>query len=222
MKLIYPKQKTSSNLRIFFVFAAYLITTNLYSQIKPYIAIGVANDCHEYFGNTGYLQWNGMPIYDNGKKNILGTSLTLGAVLFDKFIIGYTHSKSNTDGENGLTHYRSTRNASGISVIPIIARTNKLKVGIGLNASIQKSSIIYSDDMNSYGGEYWGNLISLSTPLWIDFQVSEKISILCLPSYGICESYYYTVLPIWNINVGMVYNMGSENITSTSKKIKTY
>lgn len=121
-----------------------------------------------------------------------------------------------------LTHYRSTRNASGISVIPIIARTNKLKVGIGLNATIQKSSIIYSGNMNSYGGEYWAKLISLSTPLWIDFQVSDKISILCLPSYGICESYYYSVLPIWNINVGMVYNIGSENITSTSKKIKTY
>jgi hypothetical protein len=222
MRLSCDKQKPTIQMRLFFTFATFLITTSLYSQVKPYFAIGAVNEYHDYSGNTGYLQWNGLPILETNKTNVIGTSINLGTVLFDKFIIGYTHSKSNTNGNIGLNHFKSITTTSGISLIPIIARTKKLNLGIGLNASNHKSSVEYSDENYSYRGGSWGNLISLAIPIWIDFKVSDKVSILCLPSYGIRESFYFTVLPVWNMNIGMVYDLNSENTNSTSKKIKTY
>jgi hypothetical protein len=206
MRLSCNKQKSTIQMRLFFAFATFLFTTNLFSQVKPYVAIGVVNDCHFYNGITGYRQWNGMPIFETGKNNIIGPSLNVGTVLYDKFIIGFTRSKSSTNGDLGLNHYRSNIIATGMSIIPIIAHTNKLKVGIGLNACRQKLSAIYTDKAHSIIGTSSGNLLSLAIPLWIDYKVTDKLSILGLPSYG--KSRYYGDSPVWNINIGVVYDLG--------------
>ena len=58
MRLRCRKQKPTIQMRLFFAFATFMFTTNLFSQVKPYFAIGVVNDCHFYNGNTGYLGWN--------------------------------------------------------------------------------------------------------------------------------------------------------------------
>lgn len=205
MRLSCDKQKLTIQIKLFFAFATFMFTTNLFSQVNPYFAIGVVNDCHFYNGNTGYLGWNGMPIYETGKKNIIGSSLNFGTILNDKCIIGFTRSKSSTNGDLGLNQYRSNIIASGASIIPIIARTNNLKVGIGLNASRQKLSAFYTDKANSIIATSSGNLLSLSIPVWIDYKVTDMMSILCLTSYG--KSHYYGDSPVWNINVGMVLNI---------------
>lgn len=202
--------------------ATYLITTNLYSQIKPYIAIGVVNDCHEYSWSTGYLEWNGMDIYESGKINSVGTALNVGSVFFDKIIIGYTRSNSYRIGKVGLNHFNSTITASGVSVIPILYKTDKLKLGIGVNISRQKTRALYSDS-NHFELGYWGyNLASLSLPIYIDYKISNKISILGMPSWGMRESFAYIALPVWSINLGLVYNLDFANNNENTKKIKTY
>lgn len=211
MKHNMPQYKPSFHLGTYLLVALFTVAIKSQAQVSPFIAIGVVNDCHEYSGNTGNFKWDGMPvpIYETGKQMVLGGSSSLGVVLQNRFVVGLTRFKSSVNGDLGLNQYQSKSMATGLTVIPIIAKTNNMRMGAGLNVNRLKQTVNITSDAGAYVGETIGNTYSVLVPVWFDVKMNDKTSFMVSPAYGVRGALFYNYLPVLNVSVGMVFTVGA-------------
>jgi hypothetical protein len=211
MKHKIQQYKSSLHLGTYLLVVVFTVSIKLQAQISPFIAIGVVNDCHEYSGNTGNFKWDGMPvpIYETGKQKVLGGSSSLGVVLQNRFVVGLTRFKSSVNGDLGLNQYQSKSMATGLTVIPIIAKTNNIRLGAGVSLNRLKQTVNITSDAGAYVGETIGNTYSVLVPLWLDVKMNDKTSFMVSPAYGVRGALFYDNLPVWNVSVGMVFTVSA-------------
>jgi hypothetical protein len=205
--------KPSFHLGTYLLVALFTVAIKSQAQVRPFISIGVVNDCHEYSGNTVNFTWGGMPvsIYETGKQKVLGGSSSLGVVLQNRFVVGLTRYKSSVNGDLGLNQFQSKSMATGLTIIPIITKTNKLRMGAGLNVNRLKQTVNITSDAGAYVGETIGNTFRVLVPLWLDVKMNDKTSFMVSPAYGVRGALFYDNLPVWAVSVGMVFTVGANN-----------
>lgn len=150
-----------------------------------------------------------VPIYETGKQKVLGGSSSLGVVLQNRFVVGLTRYKSSVNGDLGLKQYQSKSMATGLTVIPIIAKTNNIRMGAGLNINRLEQTVNITSNAGTYVGETIGNTYSVLVPLWFAVRMNEKTSFMVSPAYGVRGALFYDNLPVWNVSVGMVFTVGA-------------
>jgi hypothetical protein len=179
------------------VYILVVLSTDLYSQIEPFVGVGITSYNTKYQYDDLFLP--------TSSANVVG-----GLVFKDLVVSRLSFTKSAADGLDIWNNYGITNATNkSFSVVPILLRQKKIKGGFGLvylrtKWTFNSESRIYSNKQD---------IIGLS--FFIDYRLNEKFAL-------IAHSCLYNWDVSYSNDIGISYRIGEIYRGSRKNKIISY